>query len=80
MAKVSERYMELIRAFPLRTIRTDLELDRAIKVVDRLTDRGVNGLTADENAYIDVLSDLIEKYEDKHHAIEESTLVQMLAF
>jgi HTH-type transcriptional regulator/antitoxin HigA len=80
MAKVSEKYMELIRAFPLRPICTDLELDRAIKAVDRLTDRGVDRLTADETAYLDVLSDLVEKYENKHHAIEESTPAQVLAF
>lgn len=79
MARVSEKYLDLIRAFPLRPIRTDAELARAIKVVDRLADRGEKDLSSDEGAYLEVLSDLVEQYEEKHHPIEESTPAQMLA-
>ena len=32
----SHRYFDLVREFPLRPIRSDRELDRAIAVIDRL--------------------------------------------
>jgi HTH-type transcriptional regulator/antitoxin HigA len=59
---VSPSYLKLIRRFPLRPIRTEEELDRAIAVVDSLVAR-VRDLTRDEADYLDVLSDLVEKYE-----------------
>ena len=80
MAKISERYLELIHAFPLRPIRNDAELKRATKVIDVLADRGEKNLSADEAAYLEVLSDLAEKYEDAHYSIKESTPAEMLAF
>ncbi len=57
-------YLALIRRFPLRPIRNDNELDAASEVVDDLTDR--DDLTPAESDYLDVLGDLIEKYEDEH--------------
>jgi HTH-type transcriptional regulator/antitoxin HigA len=58
----------LIRQHPLRPLRSDRELDRAIAMIDRLLTRG--GLATDEEDYLDVLSDLVEKYEDQHYPIE----------
>jgi HTH-type transcriptional regulator / antitoxin HigA len=57
-------YMALIRRFPLRPLRTDAELDAASRIVDELTDR--DELAPAESDYLDVLGDLIEKYEDEH--------------
>jgi HTH-type transcriptional regulator / antitoxin HigA len=57
-------YMTLIARFPLRPIRTDAELDAAADVVDELTDR--DDLSSAESDYLDVLGDLVEKYEDEH--------------
>jgi len=57
-------YLVLIRRFPLRPIRTDAELDAASGVVDELTDR--DNLSPAESDYLDVLGDLVEKYEDEH--------------
>ena len=79
MPKVSEKYLDLIRAFPLRPIRTDAELDRAVKVMHQLIDRGIENLSSDEDAYLGVLSDLIEKYEHEHHPIEPLPPHQMLS-
>ena len=80
MAKVSEKHFDLIRTFPLRPIRNEADLRRATKVIDALVDRGEDDLVADEAAYLSVLSDLVEKYEDEHFPIQESTPAQMLAF
>jgi HTH-type transcriptional regulator/antitoxin HigA len=59
---VSPSYLKLIRRFPLRPIRTEEELDRAIAVIDSLVCR-VKGLTPEEADYLDVLGDLVEKFE-----------------
>lgn len=55
-------YFRLVRKFPLRPIANDEQLDRAIEVLNPLLLR--EDLTQDEQGYVDVLSDLIEKYED----------------
>ena len=58
----ADRYLELVRAFPLRPLRTDADLDAAVAVVDALIDQ--SNLTAPEQDYLDVLSDLVEAYEE----------------
>jgi len=62
--KHQDRYLELVHRFPLRPIRNDEELDDAIKVIDSLIDQ--KKLTFPEDDYLDVLSDLVEAYEEVH--------------
>ncbi len=57
-------YLALIQRFSLRPIRTDAELDAASAIIDELTDR--DELSSAESDYLDVLGDLVEKYEDEH--------------
>jgi HTH-type transcriptional regulator/antitoxin HigA len=64
----SDRYFALIRKLPLRPVRSERKLDQAIAMIDRLLARG--RLARDEEDYLDVLSDLVEKYEDEHYPIE----------
>lgn len=59
--KTQDRYLDLVRQFPLRPLRTDTDLDAAIVVIDALIDRPE--LAAPEQDYLDVLSDLVEAYE-----------------
>jgi HTH-type transcriptional regulator/antitoxin HigA len=59
--KTEDRYLDLVRRFPLRPLRTDADLDAAIGVIDALIDRPE--LTPPEQDYLDVLSDLVEAYE-----------------
>ena len=61
--KERDRYLELVGLFPLRPIRTGAELDAAIRVIDMLIDQ--ERRTKAEDDYLDVLSDLVEVYEDK---------------
>ena len=51
-----DRYFVLVRAFPLRPLRSDEDLGRAIQVVDSLV--GKPSLSQDEEDYLRVLSDL----------------------
>src|SRR5712691_9050243 len=59
--KTGDRYLNLVRRFPLRPLRSDADLDTAIAVIDALIDECE--LTAPEQDYLDVLSDLVEAYE-----------------
>jgi HTH-type transcriptional regulator/antitoxin HigA len=59
-----DAYLALIRRFPLRPIRSEDQLDAAFGVIDELTDR--DDLSAAEADYLDVLGDLVERYEDRH--------------
>lgn len=61
-------YLKLIRAFPLRSLRTDSDLESAQAVLDAL-------LRADLDAggrdYLDALTDLIETYEREAHPMPD---------
>ena len=69
-------YLELISEFPLRPIRSDAELDRAVKMIDSLVDK--DKLSAGEQDYLDVLSDLVEKYEAEEHPMAPLSDAAML--
>jgi HTH-type transcriptional regulator/antitoxin HigA len=56
-------YLELVRAFPLRPLRSAEDHDRAIATVDALSDRRP-GLRPEEHDYLIVLALLIERYEE----------------
>lgn len=70
-----DRYFELVRRFP---IRSDEELDQAVAVIDTLL--GKAGREADEEDYLDVLGDLVEKYESAHHSMPSVSDAEMLRF
>ena len=63
------RYMELVARFPLRPLRSERALDRATKIASELAVRGEPSRW--EQDYLDVLTDLIERYEEAHHAIPD---------
>jgi len=69
-------YLTLIRRFSLRPIRTDAELDTASGVIDELTNR--DDLSLAESDYLDVLGDLVEKYEDEHVEMPHVSDAEML--
>jgi HTH-type transcriptional regulator/antitoxin HigA len=69
-------YFELVHRFPLRPIQNDAALDAAIAMINQLLDRPE--LTDDEDDYLEVLSQLVEKYEDEHLVFPEIRGVQAL--
>jgi HTH-type transcriptional regulator / antitoxin HigA len=71
-----DHYLELIRQFPLRPIRCEAELDRAIAMINALIDR--DELTSDEDDYLDILGDIVEKYETEHHPMPPVSDAEML--
>ncbi len=71
-------YLALIRKLPLPPIRSEADLDRAIAMVNALSDRET--LSPDEHDYLLVLCGLIEAYEDEHHPIPVASGVPMLRY
>ena len=71
-----ENYLKLIHQFPLRPIRSDAELDKAIQVIDSLLDR--DEIDPAEADYLEVVSDLVERYETEKHPIPPVSDVEVL--
>ena len=60
----NKAYRKLINRFPLRLIRDDEQNEQAAKICDQLLDR-IDSLSPSESDYLEVLSDLVAKYESK---------------
>jgi len=71
-----ERYLELVRQFSLRPIRSDKELDEAVRMIDALLNR--HDLTPEEDDYLEVLGDLVERYETEVHPMTPVSDAEML--
>ncbi len=71
-----EPYLDLVRQFPLRPIRSEKVLDRATKVIDSLID--CTSLSADQRDYLNVLSDLVEAYEEERYPMPKISDARML--
>ncbi|TWT91123.1 hypothetical protein Mal64_15220 [Pseudobythopirellula maris] len=69
-------YMELVARLPLVPITSDSKLDAASKKIDELLDRDRLGRGAER--YLEVLSDLVEKYENSRHAVERVSDAELL--
>lgn len=69
-------YLALVSRFPLRPLRSEDELDRAIAMADELLDKPA--LDVGESDYLEALSVFIEGFETEHHPIEEVRGVEML--
>jgi len=76
--KTEDRYLDLVRRFPLRPLRTDADLDVAVAIIDGLLDRPK--LTAPERDYLDVLSDLVEAYETETIPTRQVSDAELLRF
>jgi HTH-type transcriptional regulator/antitoxin HigA len=76
-----DRYLELVRQFPLRPIRTKREYAAATRAMERLAIRGEDDLTKDELDYLDVLTDLVEAYDEWHYPEpDDGTPLERLTF
>jgi len=78
LAPVPKPYQELINRFWLRPIRSEEELEQAFAVIDDLTMR--DDLTEDEEDYLDLLSDIVEAYEDEHYPKTKVSGIEMVKY
>lgn len=63
--KLRDDYLALVREFPLMPIRSAANLKQAHRLIDRLAVKGTSpgGLSYGEQAYLEVLAELAERYE-----------------
>ncbi len=69
-------YFDLVRKFPLRPIRSEEELAAATEVMQDLAIR--DDLTLGEQDYLDILTNIIEAYEDVHYPMNEVSGLEIL--
>jgi HTH-type transcriptional regulator / antitoxin HigA len=74
--KSRDAYLELVRTFPLSSIRSEKKLRQAQRMMDELLAKGL--LSAGEIVYLDALSDLVAVYEDQHHSIGPASDADLL--
>jgi HTH-type transcriptional regulator / antitoxin HigA len=77
----TNRYLELVRHFPLRPIRTKREYTAATNAMESLAVRGEDNLNQDELDYLDVLTGLVQAYDQQHcPEPDEGTPLERLKF
>jgi HTH-type transcriptional regulator/antitoxin HigA len=74
--KVRDDYLKLILKFPLTSIKNEEQFEAAQQVIDGLLTKAK--LSAGEEIYLDVLSDLVAAYEDEHYPFEPASDADML--
>ncbi len=68
----AKRYGRLLTKFAPKVIETERENDAALAIVERLLEKGENHLTPEERVIFDLLTVLIENFEDRAYPIPEA--------
>ena len=68
--QLSPDYLALINRFPLRPLRTERDYDAAVRVLDALVVRPEGSLRRGEQDYLDILTMLVEAYDQEHFSDE----------
>jgi len=76
----SAKYRRLLGRVLPRVPRTEAENDRLLMEVDKLMSRPENVLTPEQDAMLELLATLIEKFEDEYYSIPESRPYERLRF
>jgi HTH-type transcriptional regulator/antitoxin HigA len=74
-----EKYGALLMSALPQVIENEEELERAEEIIDRLLSKGEN-LSPEEEKLLDLISDLVEKYEEEHYPFPEATPNEILKF
>jgi HTH-type transcriptional regulator/antitoxin HigA len=75
-----KRYGRLLaRAVP-KVIKTEEENERALAIVESLMAKGEGNMTPEEDALLELLTDLIHDFEEKAYPIQKSEPHKMVAF
>jgi antitoxin component HigA of HigAB toxin-antitoxin module len=80
--EVSDDCLHLIRAFPLRSLRSEADHSAAVKILARLLGRPNRRLSQGERDYADVLGRLIDDYGEKEfpHLPPKHSPLELLRF
>src|SRR6516162_4017169 len=70
-----DSYFQLVQRFPLAHIKEEESAEAAQALIDELLQKE---LDRGEQAYLDVLTDLLEAYEDEHVPIPDASEADVL--
>jgi HTH-type transcriptional regulator/antitoxin HigA len=70
-----DTYFKLVKQFPLTRLRDEEHANAAQETIDRLLRED---LDEGEQAYLDVLTDLLESYEQEHEPINDASEADVL--
>ena len=73
-----EKYAELLAAALPRVIRTEKENDRMLAEIAKYMRRGEDNLSPEEAELVELMSTLVEAYEDEHYPMDEAPPHQVL--
>ena len=73
----TRKYGELLAHTAPVVIRNEKEYDRAIQALDTLLDKGKQ-ITPEEERLLDLLSLLVEQYEEEHYDIQDAAPHEVL--
>ena len=71
-----DTYLALVKRHPLRSIRSEADLDAAQAVIDQLV---AEDLDSGGQEYLDALSDLVILYEQERHPVSPLSPAELLA-
>lgn len=72
----SPRYAALLDRIPPRVIRNEQENEEYIRILEEMERRG--NLDSDEKDFAELLTILIEDFEDKHYQLRRSTPLEVI--
>jgi HTH-type transcriptional regulator/antitoxin HigA len=74
-----EKYGVLLMSALPQVIESEEELKRAEEIINRLLSKG-DDLSPEEEKLLDLISNLVEKYEDEHYPFPEAPPNEILKF
>jgi HTH-type transcriptional regulator/antitoxin HigA len=74
------RYGQLLAEVLPITLHSEAEYERALEAVNSLMSKPENKMTREEDALLDLLTTLIERYESEHHPIPDAPGHEVLQF
>ncbi|HEU4390801.1 MAG TPA: transcriptional regulator [Blastocatellia bacterium] len=69
----SKKYGQLLAQALPKAIETEKENERALQIVNGLMSKGESNLTVEEDTLLNLLVNLIEKFEAEHYHLNAST-------
>jgi HTH-type transcriptional regulator/antitoxin HigA len=75
----TKKYGDLLMATLPQVIETEEELLRVESIIDKLLSKGEN-LSTEEEKLLDLLSNLVEEYEDEHYPMPDVPPHEVLKF
>lgn len=76
----TKRYGRLLAKALPTVIKSEDENNRMLAIIEGLMAKGEDDLTAEEDALLDLLVDLVHDFEERHYPLPSSPPRQMVAF